>query len=220
MITTEHAFHVNPTESVCFTGHRMIPHAVLPTLRERLRQTIRNAAQTGYRDFLCGGALGFDTIAAEEVLSLRESCHIRLSLVLPCENQSVRWQAGDQRRYQNILQAADQSIFLAPAYYEGCMMARNAFMVDHASLCVCWLYTMKGGAFSTVRYAWNRNIPLINLAISPSDATKRGPDQIFMREPVLWNSMFIFPSASKNARTAILPPLRDRRHRWRYMSTH
>ena len=69
----------------CFTGHRIIPAAVLPGLKEELEQAVREMVDRGVSRFLCGGARGFDTLAAQTVLQLkREYSTLELFLVLPC----------------------------------------------------------------------------------------------------------------------------------------
>ena len=50
----------------------------------RLRESLEYLIGKGYVDFLSGGALGFDQMAAEIVLSLREKYPwIRLVMVIP-----------------------------------------------------------------------------------------------------------------------------------------
>ena len=60
----------------CFTGHRPrgLPRPdsdAMALLRLRLMQAVRAACGGGVRTFLCGGAQGFDQLAAEAVLALR-----------------------------------------------------------------------------------------------------------------------------------------------------
>ena len=71
-------------KSVCkacaFTGHRpgKLPWgydekaATCMEFKFRLRESLEYLIGKGYVDFLSGGALGFDLMAAEMVLSLRE----------------------------------------------------------------------------------------------------------------------------------------------------
>ena len=74
----------------CFTGHRIIPSGEKETIRNLLETAIEKAIQDGYRFFGAGGALGFDTLAAQTVLTLKQQYpHIRLILVLPCINQAL-----------------------------------------------------------------------------------------------------------------------------------
>lgn len=55
----------------CFTGHRRIPPEAIAPLRERLEAEIESLIRQGVRYFGAGGALGFDTLAAEAVLDLK-----------------------------------------------------------------------------------------------------------------------------------------------------
>ena len=58
--------------TVCFTGHRKIPAGQYDILLQRLKDTIVHLISRGYRFFGTGGALGFDTMAAQAVLELRK----------------------------------------------------------------------------------------------------------------------------------------------------
>ena len=119
-------------------------------LQKRLLKVIPALYAEGYTLFLCGGALGFDTLAAQAVLQCRES---RL------------WNKKDQAIYQELLQHADEAIWLSDAYYQGCMMMRNKYLVEHSSLCVCYYINKKGGTSFTVAYALYQDLNIINLAL-------------------------------------------------------
>ena len=153
--------------SVCFTGHRFIPTIDIPKIRSLLTLTIMDLYNKGYRHFYCGGALGFDTLAAEAVLALRkEHSDVVLHIAVPCVTQSDLWSETDQKRYRLILDKADYVHIMSEFYYRGCMEIRNRFMVDHSSLCVCWLLRFnRSGTMSTVKYAARQDIPVINLAL-------------------------------------------------------
>lgn len=72
------------SRTACFTGHRELPTDDLPEISKRLEDTLVKLIEQGYRYFGAGGALGFDTLAAQVVLRLRERYpQIRLILVLP-----------------------------------------------------------------------------------------------------------------------------------------
>ena len=122
--------------------------------------------QRGYRDFLCGGALGFDLFAAEHVVILRDKHpDVRLIFCLPCADQSAKWKRADCSYYERLLYLSDETRVLSPRYHEGCMQARNAYMVDRSYLCVAYMARLHGGTLSTVRYAISQDVPVINLAV-------------------------------------------------------
>ena len=150
----------------CFTGHRRIPDSVLPRVISSLRrEVLRLVREEGITRFLSGGALGFDTLAAETVLEIAADYpHLSLVIVRPCEDQTRGWNAKDAARYEAILARASEVITLAPAYSPGCMQARNRYLVEHSAVCVCYLTEKTGGTAYTVRYAGSRGLPVINLA--------------------------------------------------------
>lgn len=153
------------TESVCFTGHRILGKADAADLA-KLEGLLEHLYARGYRDFLCGGALGFDLYAAEQVVSLRNRHpDVRLISCIPCEDQNQRWRANDQNRYRRLLYLSDEVRVLSRFYYEGCMQVRNQYMVDRSSLCVSYMKRLRGGTLSTVRYAVSKDLILVNLAI-------------------------------------------------------
>ena len=150
-----------------FSGHRAIPSAIEPQLRFLLRQRIAALAAAGCTGFLCGGAVGFDTLAAEEVLAERIlRPEVTLSLALPCPNQDRSWSAAARRRFRRILDEADETILVSREYHRFCMQQRNRFMVDHSSRLICYLTEESGGTAFTVRYALKAGIPVENLAMN------------------------------------------------------
>jgi len=89
------------------------------------------------RYFGAGGARGFDTIAAQAVLTLREEYpDIRLILVLPCKTQAGDWSEGDKITYRRILSQADKVVYTSERYERGCMQKRNRHLVDNSAVCL------------------------------------------------------------------------------------
>ena len=123
------------------------------------------AIEQGYRYFGCGGALGFDTLAAQTVLRLRENYpEIRLILVLPCRDQTRGWKQADVAEYDRIMKAADKVTYTSEQYYSGCMHKRNRHLVDNSSLCICYLTEQSGGTAYTVNYARSQGLKIVNVA--------------------------------------------------------
>lgn len=164
-----HLPSANPDDrsiTACFTGHRVIPADVLPALTDRLDGVLLALYRRGYRIFISGAALGFDTLAAERVLALRNAHpDVQLVLAIPCSNQSERWNPEQGERYERMVYSADRTHVLSPKYYNGCMQVRNRFMVDRSSFCLCYLSHMKGGTLSTVAYAMKQDVPVLNAAM-------------------------------------------------------
>lgn len=149
----------------CFTGHRSIPPEERRELARRLEETILRLYRRGVRYFGAGGALGFDTLAAQAVLRLREECPgIKLILVLPCPSQTKGWKPEDAAEYERIKSQADKVVYTSQEYTQGCMYKRNRHLVDHSGVCVCYLTKDSGGTAYTVRYARTHGLEIINLA--------------------------------------------------------
>lgn len=141
-------------KTCCFTGHRVIPPAVYPALRRELEAVVRTLIDNGVRFFGVGGALGFDTLAAETILRLRRSYpQLRLILVLPCRDQTQGWRQEDVARYEAIKGQADKVVYTSERYTPGCMHRRNRHLVEHSSVCVAYCTRSSGGSAYTVSYA-------------------------------------------------------------------
>lgn len=150
----------------CFTGHRAIPSDKSKELAQRIKDGIEYLyANMGVTTFFSGGALGFDTLAAEAVIEKRKRHpNLRLVIVVPCRDQAARWSAADKARYERINRNADEVIYLAERYFNGCMHQRNRYMIDHSAYCICYLTKQTGGTTYTVQYARECGLRIFNLA--------------------------------------------------------
>lgn len=73
----------------CFTGHRNLPAKKIEKIILNLDREIENLIAKGVTDFISGGAIGLDQIAASLILAKKEmgNANIRLIFALPCKNQ-------------------------------------------------------------------------------------------------------------------------------------
>ncbi len=162
--------------SVCFTGHRTIAEEK-EKLSARLYALLeRFVTEQKVTDFYTGGAVGWDALAALTVLKLRESYpEVKLHLVLPCpfEEQSAKWKEAQKTEYLHIFGLADSVEQVSDRYYNGCMKARNARLVELASdYCICYWNPkdFRSGTGQTVRMAQKKGIEVINLFESASNS--------------------------------------------------
>ena len=156
---------VDKSKVACFSGHRKLPQNC-EELRVALKKAIIGLIERGVIFFGAGGALGFDMLAEETVLKLKEEYpHIRLILVLPCqpEQQTLKWNAEQRRRYYDILEKADKVRVLSPQYTSGCMLARDRHLVNNSAYLVCYLRERYGGTAYTVDYAKRNGLQIIRL---------------------------------------------------------
>ena len=156
----------------CFTGHRSFSDDP-KEIRSVLRVLLDNMITQGYTVFRLGGALGFDMLAAEEVLLKKEEGRsIRLDLMLPCPEQAEKWSSQSRARYRRILLLADSKSYIADTYTPTCMHERNRQLVDGASLCIAYKKHEKGGTAYTCRYAEKQGVTVVNLATYLSAKSK------------------------------------------------
>ncbi len=150
-----------------FTGHRTIPIKDREIIKKRLCNTVEMLIEKGVTLFITGGALGFDTMAALEVLSAKKRHpHIKLRVAIPCENQTKGWSEAAAALYEEILEKADEKVMTGKVYTAGCMHTRNRYMIDNSSFCVAYKTRESGGTAYTVRYALEKGVEVINLAIT------------------------------------------------------
>lgn len=147
-----------------FTGHRELPFDPAPLLAG-LRRHITALYADGFTEFLNGGAVGFDLLAAEALLELRPVLPgARLVMVLPCQDQDRTYSPADRDRYRAILAQADLVRYTSHHYYRGCMLVRDRVLAEAADYCVCYLTRSTGGTAYTVRQCVLRDVPFVNLA--------------------------------------------------------
>jgi len=156
---------VDKMKVACFSGHRKLPEDCTE-LRQNLEKAIIDLINRGVVFFGNGGAVGFDAIAADTVLRLKEDYpHIRLVMVLPCppEQQSLKWNEQQKKRYYDLLDRTDKVRVLSPRYTERCMLDRNRHMVDCSAYLICYLREQHGGTFYTVNYAEQQGLEILRL---------------------------------------------------------
>jgi len=146
-----------------FTGHRpskfpwkydeLDPRCI--ALRVILTEQIEDLAERGVTGFLSGMAEGTDLWCAESVLALRgKNPVVKLHCILPCKEQADKWPASSQEQYRSILDRADSVVYVNRNYHKDCMLERNRFMVEYASvLLAVYNGVRRSGTGATINYA-------------------------------------------------------------------
>lgn len=154
---------MSKSTTCCFTGHRFLDRSFDSTC---LKSAIEAMIEKGVDTFICGGALGFDTEAAVEIIKLRKKQykHIKLHIYAPCQGQDARWNARDQRLYREILSRADYVDMPEIPYNNQCMKIRNYKMVDNSAYMIAYYDgTFASGTGQTVRYGERSGLEIVNL---------------------------------------------------------
>ena len=137
-----------------FTGHRNIKDSHKQALPGLLSRAIAYAYEQGCRRFITGGALGFDTYAAKEVLRFRMSHpDVSLILFLPCLDQDAGWSIRQKDSYEYVLQSADEVKYISESYTKTCMKRRNQAMAEECDLMIAYVSRDYSGAAQTMRMA-------------------------------------------------------------------
>lgn len=153
----------------CFTGHRpkFFPwHSDLndksaKQLLIELRKEILKAIEDGFYTFVCGGALGVDTWAAQIVLSVKESYpHIRLIIALPFTGYNSFVTDND---YVNTINSADEVVIVGTETGKDGLSKRDKYMVDNSERIIAVYDERTGihsGTYHALQYAKQRDIEI------------------------------------------------------------
>ncbi len=148
-------------QTACFTGHRK---NVDEAGKIMMQKAVDFALAIGYKTFLCGMAMGFDSIAFDYVQKRKkEYKDITLVACVPCKGQEKNFPESERKAYYNRLKQADETVTLSEEYYAGCMHVRNRFMVDNSSCVIAYLRKNEGGTGYTVKYAEEKGRTVITV---------------------------------------------------------
>ena len=151
---------------VCFTGHRSqkLPWKFdeqdirFKLAKKETENAILEAIKNGKTHFINGMALGFDMMCAEIVLNFKkEYPNITLECALPFKAQPKFWPIEQQKRYYEIIKKADRITYISERFTETCLIDRNEYMVNNASLVIALFNGVSGGTKRTINYAREHN---------------------------------------------------------------
>ena len=157
----------------CFTGYRpsKLPFDIRNTESKEYKmfenaviEEILKVCKAGCRTFYTGMAMGFDILAAEIVLLLKEAYNTPLKLVcvIPFEAQAQSFPPEWQERYYSILSKCDEKIIIEKDYHIYSYQERNKYMVDNCDFVLTWFDGKKGGTKNTIDYAFKKQRFIFN----------------------------------------------------------
>lgn len=145
-------------EQACaFTGHRDLTPEFSET---KLYYALSDLLDEGVGTFYCGMARGFDLEALACLLSFRPKRHFTVEACVPYEGHESSIPARERGRYRELLAACDRKTVLFPSYRNGCLLARDRYMVDRSDILLAYCTKETGGAAYTVKYAESRGIEI------------------------------------------------------------
>ena len=154
--------------TVSFFGHRVIEDPL--RIEQRLEMLIRKLLkEKEYVEFLVGRDGEFDQLVSSAIhrckRNIRDdnSAHV---WVLPYPTADFRDNEDAYREYYDEIEICASS---ADGHFKGAYQIRNRAMVDRSDLVVFCIQHESGGAWQTMKYAKNRSVPYINLAMEVSE---------------------------------------------------
>ena len=145
-------------KTACVTGHRKLRENFN---EENLEEVFYKTVKNGYRKFLIGMAIGFDSKCFKVLLKIKKEYDIKIIACIPCLNQEKNFSNKEKEEYYELLDKADEKVYLSLEYKKNCMNLRNFYMVDNSSLVIAYLKKNKGGTFNTVSYAKRKEKEII-----------------------------------------------------------
>lgn len=144
-----------PGKVCCFTGHRAFKLSRSEDdVKNNLRKQIQKAFDEGYTTFITGMAQGVDIWAGEIVKTIEGA---KLIAAVPFSGFEAKWSMGWKRRYNELLQKADEVQYISRSYSKDVYQLRNEWMVDHSDLVIGVFNGQPSGTLNTINYALKQN---------------------------------------------------------------
>lgn len=151
-------------KTVCFTGHRVVPQQDRRMIYNKLCTVIECLCERGFTEFCCGGALGFDMIAAIAVLDVKRIYPaINLHMFIPCKGHHDRWSKLDKRKFDIVCANAASVEYMYEKFVRWCYHERNMRMVRESSVCIYYMTKCSGGTYYTVSKAVDSRLEMIDI---------------------------------------------------------
>ena len=149
--------------TVSLFGHRNIINP-LPAEEQLEYEIYKILKNHQYVNFLIGRTGEFDLMAVltiRRVMKSHSRINCSLTLVLPYQDKIV-----DQNResFLNLYDEIEICAESANNYYRSAFQLRNQNMIDRSALVLCCIEHDYGGAYQTIRYAYQQKCPVINIA--------------------------------------------------------
>ncbi len=139
---------------IAFTGHRHIKYVEMLEALKEVAMRFPNA------HWICGGAVGVDSNAAEYALA--HGIKFQLILPFPPEVMWKYWTPGQRAVLKSTIDHAEKLSVLNPYYDVRYYQLRNMHMVDSAQVLIAFYDGSPGGTANCVRYARSiKNYPVV-----------------------------------------------------------
>lgn len=155
-------------QTCCFTGHRNIPSKDIPIIMRRTEEQIRSLIkENGVKYFGVGGALGYDTLAAQLLMNLRDKdkLDIKIILVAPFPDFTSKWTPDQQDTFKLMLPKYNKRVYTDTVGSREAYLKRDRHLVDCSRYCISYCTRNYGGTAYTVNYARKQGVQVFNTAM-------------------------------------------------------
>lgn len=151
-------------DTCCFIGHRSIDPGETEKIKTRIKYIIDPMLQKGVKFFGVGGNVGFDMLAAEYILYLRDVIRkkIKLILVLPYPNYFENREETDIRKEKQLIQKADKVVYVSQLPSAGAEKLAADHLLAYSLYCVTYCHKSTGRTADAVKAAFSQNISVHN----------------------------------------------------------
>lgn len=137
-----------------FSGHRRFSKKNEILLKKYLKTEITVMIRNGFDTFLTGGADGFDTLAAEAVMEIKETNpQIELVIYSPFPGAEIRLD-------RDLRMRQCRCVYTSEKYHKDAFKIRNYRMVDDSQAGIVFCLRPRSGTGQTIRYAEKKGIRL------------------------------------------------------------
>ena len=142
------------------------PDGHWPDVYAKVFEIIRSFAQHGVTEFISGGALGFDQVAARAVIGVEEIGHpVKLTMALPFPGFESKWIPKSKREFAELELRANKTLYVCDAGYAPWkMQRRNEWMVNESTIVIALYGPDKtGGTLNCIHYAMTLFRPIVKI---------------------------------------------------------
>lgn len=146
------------------TGLTLLEAGQMAPALTRLNNIVRELYGRGVYFYLVGGELGFDMLAAEYLIRLRDNPpgkDIMIYSVLPCREWNKKWPDCLKTRENRILMRSDRIICTSKKYTED-RKRRNEILINSSGHCICFCNKRNDKVAEVVKEAANCGLKIHN----------------------------------------------------------
>ncbi len=135
----------------------LLQHEILDRINTELERIISQLYERGFHTYIVGGCNGVDLMATAAVLRLKEAHpDVKIVAAIPYKGHGKSYKGNDKELYAKMLDSAYITTYIAESYYKAAFLKRNEYMLENASVVVCYYNGYAGGT----KYTYNRALTM------------------------------------------------------------